>query len=212
MAKVSRPGYPMETRATVLDPLRWIVKFKPLLKTSAPNGKVAPKEARSSSQEVQRGNRYLSHSLAIEVAVARVPPRSQSLADLSSRELDALALLAKGQELQSNRSRARGQLQDGCARNSRKSWTPIICPHWSKRRCSCCRPPMFWNVGRNRSICQNVPGLFAKRSRIICQRSRDIPGTISTFARAKVVQQVIWGCRLDGVTASGLLGLVSKVV
>ena len=89
-------GYPMETRATVLDPLRWIVKFKPLLKTSAPNGKVAPKEARSSSQEVQRGNRYLSHSLAIEVAVARVPPRSQSLADLSSRELDALALLAKG--------------------------------------------------------------------------------------------------------------------
>jgi hypothetical protein len=27
MAKVSRPGYPMETRATVLDPLRWIVKF-----------------------------------------------------------------------------------------------------------------------------------------------------------------------------------------
>jgi DNA-binding NarL/FixJ family response regulator len=47
-------------------------------------------------QEVQRGNRYLSHSLAIEVAVSRVPPRSQSLADLTSRELDALALLAKG--------------------------------------------------------------------------------------------------------------------
>jgi two-component system, NarL family, invasion response regulator UvrY len=47
-------------------------------------------------QEVQRGNRYLSHSLAIEVAVSRMPPRSQSLADLTSRELDTLALLAKG--------------------------------------------------------------------------------------------------------------------
>jgi two-component system, NarL family, invasion response regulator UvrY len=38
----------------------------------------------------------LSHSLAIDVAVSRVPPRSQSLADLSSRELDTLALLARG--------------------------------------------------------------------------------------------------------------------
>ena len=47
-------------------------------------------------QEVQRGNRYLSHSLAIDVAVSRMPPRSQSLANLSSRELDTLALLAKG--------------------------------------------------------------------------------------------------------------------
>jgi two-component system, NarL family, invasion response regulator UvrY len=47
-------------------------------------------------QEVQRGNRYLSHSLAIEVAVSRMPPRSQSLADLTCRELDTLALLAKG--------------------------------------------------------------------------------------------------------------------
>ena len=47
-------------------------------------------------QEVQRGNRYLSHSLAIDVAVCRMPPRSQSLADLTSRQLDALALLAKG--------------------------------------------------------------------------------------------------------------------
>ena len=47
-------------------------------------------------QEVQRGNRYLSHSLAIEIAVSRMPPRSQSLADLTSREPDALALLAKG--------------------------------------------------------------------------------------------------------------------
>ena len=47
-------------------------------------------------REVQRGNRYLSHSLAIDVAVSRVPMRSPSLADLSSRELDTLTLLAKG--------------------------------------------------------------------------------------------------------------------
>src|SRR5262249_60396942 len=46
--------------------------------------------------EVQRGNCYLSHSLAIEVAVARMPPRSPSLADLTARELDALTLLATG--------------------------------------------------------------------------------------------------------------------
>jgi two-component system invasion response regulator UvrY len=56
----------------------------------------APEDLVKAIQEVQRGNRYLSHSLAIEVAVSRMPPRSQSLADLTSRELDMLALLAKG--------------------------------------------------------------------------------------------------------------------
>jgi DNA-binding NarL/FixJ family response regulator len=56
----------------------------------------ATEELLRAIQEVQRGNRYLSHSLAIEVAISRVPPRSQSFADLSCRELDALALLAKG--------------------------------------------------------------------------------------------------------------------
>ena len=47
-------------------------------------------------QQVQIGNRYLSHSLAIEVAVARTAPQSRSLVDLTSRELDVLTLLAKG--------------------------------------------------------------------------------------------------------------------
>jgi two-component system, NarL family, invasion response regulator UvrY len=47
-------------------------------------------------QQVQSGSRYLSHSLAIEVAVARTAPRSRSLADLTSRELDVLTWLAKG--------------------------------------------------------------------------------------------------------------------
>ena len=56
----------------------------------------ATEELLKAIREVQRRNRYLSHSLAIEVAVSRVPPRSQSLAALSSRELDTLALLAKG--------------------------------------------------------------------------------------------------------------------
>jgi two-component system, NarL family, invasion response regulator UvrY len=52
----------------------------------------ATEELLKAIQEVQRGNRYLSHSLAIDVAVSRVPPRSH----LSSRELDTLSLLAKG--------------------------------------------------------------------------------------------------------------------
>ena len=47
-------------------------------------------------QEVQKGNRYLSHSLAIEVAVSRTPSPPQALVDLTPRELDALTLLAKG--------------------------------------------------------------------------------------------------------------------
>jgi two-component system invasion response regulator UvrY len=47
-------------------------------------------------REVKEGKRYLSHSLAIDVALSRIPPRSESVANLSSRELDVLALLAKG--------------------------------------------------------------------------------------------------------------------
>jgi hypothetical protein len=42
MAKVSRPGYPMETRATVLDPLRWIVKFRPRLRSQTTTSMMAP--------------------------------------------------------------------------------------------------------------------------------------------------------------------------
>jgi DNA-binding NarL/FixJ family response regulator len=56
----------------------------------------ATEELLNAVAEVQRGNRYLSHSLAIEVAVSRTLRRSRSLANLTSRELDALALLAKG--------------------------------------------------------------------------------------------------------------------
>jgi DNA-binding NarL/FixJ family response regulator len=48
--------------------------------------------------EVQKGNRYLSHGLAIEVAVARMPPAPFSLSDLTSREFEMLALLAKGKD------------------------------------------------------------------------------------------------------------------
>ena len=57
----------------------------------------ATEELLKAVAEVQRGSRYLRHSLAIEVAVARLPPRSRSLADLTPRELDALTLLAKGE-------------------------------------------------------------------------------------------------------------------
>ena len=47
-------------------------------------------------REVQKGNRYLEHSLAIDVAVSRTPSRPHLLSDLSVRELDALILLAEG--------------------------------------------------------------------------------------------------------------------
>jgi two-component system, NarL family, invasion response regulator UvrY len=52
-------------------------------------------------QEVQRGNRYLSHSLAIEVAVSRTSSRENAFPDLTSRELEALTLLAKGKSYDS---------------------------------------------------------------------------------------------------------------
>jgi two-component system, NarL family, invasion response regulator UvrY len=47
-------------------------------------------------QEARRGNRYLSHSLAIEVAVSRTSSRRKAFPDLTSPELDALTLLAEG--------------------------------------------------------------------------------------------------------------------
>jgi two-component system, NarL family, invasion response regulator UvrY len=56
----------------------------------------ATEELLKAIQEVQSGRRYLSHSLAIEVAVARAPSRPQSLMGLTPRELDTLVLLAKG--------------------------------------------------------------------------------------------------------------------
>ena len=56
----------------------------------------ATEELLKAIQEVKGGKRYLSHSLAIDIAVSRIPTRSASVADLSSRELEALTLLAKG--------------------------------------------------------------------------------------------------------------------
>lgn len=46
--------------------------------------------------EAQSGRPYLSHSLAIDLAVSRVPSRQHLLPDLTPRELDTLTLLAKG--------------------------------------------------------------------------------------------------------------------
>ena len=56
----------------------------------------APEELVKAIQEVQRGNHYLGHRLAIDVATSRTPSRPHLLADLTLRELDALILLAEG--------------------------------------------------------------------------------------------------------------------
>jgi two-component system invasion response regulator UvrY len=112
--------------------------------------------------EVQRGNRYLSHSLAIEVAVARMPPRSPSLADLTPRELDALILLAKGETYSRIAEELRISYKTvvNVSVQLRKSSTSTLCPHWCKGRCSCSRAQMFRRVGRSRDP-------FAKTSRVV---------------------------------------------
>jgi DNA-binding NarL/FixJ family response regulator len=54
-----------------------------------------PEELVKAIREVQRGNRYLEHSLAIDVAVSRASSRPHLLVDLTPRELDVLILLAE---------------------------------------------------------------------------------------------------------------------
>ena len=56
----------------------------------------APEELVKAIQEAQRGNHYLGHRLAIDVATSRTPSRPHLLADLTLRELDAFILLAEG--------------------------------------------------------------------------------------------------------------------
>jgi two-component system, NarL family, invasion response regulator UvrY len=59
----------------------------------------ATEELLKAIRKVQSGHRYLSHSLAIEVAVSRAPSRPRPFPDLTSREWDVLTLLAKGNSL-----------------------------------------------------------------------------------------------------------------
>lgn len=55
-------------------------------------------------EKVRRGQPYISHALALEVAMLSARARSGTLADLTPRELQALALLAEG--------KAYGQIAD----------------------------------------------------------------------------------------------------
>ena len=47
-------------------------------------------------QAVVAGGAYLSHDLALQVALVRTPARKDPLAELTPRELQTLSLLAKG--------------------------------------------------------------------------------------------------------------------
>jgi two-component system, NarL family, invasion response regulator UvrY len=47
-------------------------------------------------EAVQAGNVYLSHDLAVQVALARTSTRQNPLAELTPRELQTLTLLAEG--------------------------------------------------------------------------------------------------------------------
>jgi DNA-binding NarL/FixJ family response regulator len=111
-------------------------------------------------EEVQRGNRYLSHSLTIEVAVSRTPPRLQSLAELTSRELDALALLAKGKTFSQ------------IAQELKVSYKTVVNISWQLKKkldvdnlpalvqkaMQLLPPADIFDRRRNSPICQKVPG------------------------------------------------------
>jgi two-component system, NarL family, invasion response regulator UvrY len=56
----------------------------------------ATEELLMAIQQVQSGHHYLSHGLAIDVAVSRAPSLAHPLAGLTPRELDLLTLLAEG--------------------------------------------------------------------------------------------------------------------
>jgi two-component system, NarL family, invasion response regulator UvrY len=56
----------------------------------------APEELVKAIREVQKGNRYLEHSFATDLAFSRTPSRPHLLSDLTPRELDVLTLLAEG--------------------------------------------------------------------------------------------------------------------
>ena len=123
-------------------------------------------------EEVRRGHRYLSHSLAIEVAVARMPPRSRSLADLTPRELDALTLLAKGKSYHCIAEELHISYKTvvNISLQLKKKLGAKTLPPLVQRSVQFLPPPMFWKVGRSRDP-------FAKTFRVVS-------GTLSTFARA----------------------------
>jgi two-component system, NarL family, invasion response regulator UvrY len=129
--------------------------------------------------EVQRGGRYLSHSLAIEVAVARVPPRLRSLADLTPRELDALTLLAKGETYSHIAEELHISYKTvvNISVQLKKKLDVNTLPALVRRAVQLLSPT---DVSDSRL--QWRP--FAKTSRVVS-------GTISTFARAYSVQQLL---------------------
>jgi two-component system, NarL family, invasion response regulator UvrY len=78
----------------------------------------ATEELLMAIQQVQSGHHYLSHSLAIDVAVSRAPSLVHPLAGLTPRELDLLTLLAEGKSY----SRIAEELHIGCKTIVNISW------------------------------------------------------------------------------------------
>lgn len=91
--KANDPRFPMLVLSMHRDPTLVLQALE-----AGVRGYILKDSATEELLKAVEDNRYLSHSLAIEVAVSRTPLRSQSLADLTSREFDILALLAKGKD------------------------------------------------------------------------------------------------------------------
>jgi two-component system, NarL family, invasion response regulator UvrY len=162
----------------------------------------ATEELLNAIREVQSGHRYLSHNLAIEVAVSRAPSRSHSLPDLTPRELDTLTLLAKGksyghiaQELDVSYKTVLN-----ISWQLKKSSVSTICPHWCKKRCYCCGKTMMvrgMNCNRE-TLCQNLPGSFGSNIHL---RSRVEGATI--FGRlGPCVDAGVWDLKCNRVGAA----------
>jgi CheY-like chemotaxis protein len=129
-------------------------------------------------QTIQKGNSYLSHDLALQVALARTSSRQNPLTELTSRELETLTLLAEGKSYDGIAEELNVSYKTvvDIGSPSSESWMPVICLHWSERQSGCLQQPN--SAARTVGIsmiadCQNFPcqlpkppGFFRKNIRL----------------------------------------------